>query len=398
MGSGARLGCCCLYELAGKKFSQGMVLSAVQLQNYATTLKQDVPIVAEDARSHPITRDFTESYLMPLDIHSMLDIPLKQEGKIIGVLCLEAQGKIRQWTSPEIDFCVGMAAQLSIAFSRIEERGLREKAQADYATRLEEEVRARTRELEAANRTLRESEARLQLTFNKAPFGAALVGLKGGIITANEDLCRIIGYSEDELLFRSFADFMHPDNRENCAKRLGRILVGEPGVVGQDKKYLRKDGEFFWGRTTIRLVRDENGAPLYFLPMVGDFGERKIYEEQLKRLYKAVEQSPLSIVITDTEGNIEYANPFFSEVTGYTLAEVIGQKPRALKSGVHDAAFYSNLWQTISAGKTWQGEICNRKKDGALFWEYATIAPVSTMTAQWSATLRSRRTSANGKT
>ncbi|MFA6499879.1 MAG: PAS domain S-box protein, partial [Desulfurivibrionaceae bacterium] len=373
---GARLSCGCLYELTDKKFSQGMALAAVQFPNYTAALNQDAPIVAEDARFHPLTREFTESYFIPLDIHSLLDIPLKQEGKIIGVLCLEAQGKIRQWAPAEIDFCVGVAAQLSIAFSRTEERELREKAQTEHAIRLEEEVRVRTRELEAVNRTLRENEARLQLTFNKAPFGAALIGVTGDIITANEAFCLMIGYSEEELRSRSFADFLHPDNRENCLKHLGRILAGDPGVSGEDKKYLRKDGELVWGRTTIRLVRDENGDPLYFLPTVEDVSERRIYEEQLKRLYKAVEQSPLSIVITDPEGNIEYANPFFSAVTGYTLAEVIGQKPRALKSGVHDAAFYNNMWQTISAGKTWQGEICNRKKDGTLFWEYATIAPV----------------------
>ncbi|MFA6464349.1 MAG: GAF domain-containing protein, partial [Desulfurivibrionaceae bacterium] len=164
---GAKLCCCCLHALADKQFSQGQTLSSVQFPNYTASLKHDTPIIAEDARVHPITREFTGNYLIPLDIHSMLDIPLKQEGGIIGVLCLEAQGKIRQWAPAEIDFCVGVAAQISIAFSRIKEKELREKAQADHAIRLEEEVRERTRELEAANRTLRENEARLQLTFNK---------------------------------------------------------------------------------------------------------------------------------------------------------------------------------------------------------------------------------------
>ena len=93
---GAKLCCCCLYELADKQFSQGQTLSSVQFPNYTASLKHDTPIVAEDARVHPITQEFTENYLVPLDIHSMLDIPLKQEGEIIGVLCLEAQGKIRK--------------------------------------------------------------------------------------------------------------------------------------------------------------------------------------------------------------------------------------------------------------------------------------------------------------
>ncbi|MFA6284219.1 MAG: PAS domain S-box protein [Desulfurivibrionaceae bacterium] len=374
---GAKLCCCCLHALADKQFSQGQTLSSVQFPNYTASLKHDTPIIAEDARVHPITREFTGNYLIPLDIHSMLDIPLKQEGGIIGVLCLEAQGKIRQWAPAEIDFCVGVAAQISIAFSRIKEKELREKAQADHAIRLEEEVRERTRELEAANRTLRENEARLQLTFNKAPFGAALIGVTGNIITANEAFCRMIGYSEEELRSRSFADLISPEHREVCLEHLAKILAGDLGVSGADKKYLRKDGESFWGRTTIRLVRDENGEPLYFLPTVEDVSERRLYEEQLKRLYKAIEQSPLSIVITDSGGHIEYANPFFSEVTGYAQAEVVGKKPSALKSGVHPPEFYRELWQAISAGKTWQGEICNRKKDGTLFWEHVIIAPVT---------------------
>ena len=374
---GAKLSCCCLYELTSRQFSQGMVLSAVQIQNYTAALKQDAPIVAEDAQAHPITREFTGSYLVPLDIRSMLDIPLKRERKTIGVLCLETQGITRHWAPTEIDFCMGLAAQLSIACSRTEERELREQAQADHAIQLEEQVRRRTKELETANRTLRESEARLQLTFNKAPFGAALVGIQGDIIAANEEFCRMTGYLEEELCSRPFTDLMHLDTRESCADHLNKILGGDQGVSGADKKYLRKDGEIVWGRTTIRLVRNEEGEPLYFLPTVEDVTERKLYEEQLKRLYKAIEQSPLSIVITDPGGHIEYANPFFSAVTGYTQAEVIGKKPSALKSGVHPATFYRDLWKTISTGKTWQGEICNRKKDGALFWEHVIIAPVT---------------------
>ncbi len=374
---GASLGCCCLYELDTREFSRGQTLFREEFPQYLQVFsKGDAPIVAEDVLAHPALRKFAEDYLRPLDIRSTLNFPIKQNQQIVGVLVLAVQGKTRSWKTEDVDLCNIVADQLSIAFSRIEERTLREKEQSDYATRLKEEVRVRTLELEAANRALRGNEARLQLTFNKAPFGAALVGLGGEIITANEEFWRMTGYSEDERHSRSFADLLHPDNREKCKKHLEQISAGELGISGQDKKYLRKDGDIVWGRTTIRLVRDVNGEPLYFLPTVEDVSERKLYEEQLKRLYKAIEQSPLSIVITDIDGNIEYANPFFSEVTGYALAEVIGKKPSALKSGVHDAAFYRDLWQTISAGKTWQGEICNRKKDGTLFWEYATLAPV----------------------
>ncbi|HIJ89775.1 MAG: PAS domain S-box protein [Desulfobulbaceae bacterium] len=375
---GASLLCCCLYELDGNRFSRGQVLLRDELPQYFETIqKGEALIVTEGVQTCSGLEKFAAVYLKPLDIRSYLNFPIKREGNTVGLLALSVQDKTREWSEEEANLCNIIADQLSIAFSRIEERELREKTQIDHAIRLEEEVRERTRELEGANRTLKENEARLQLTFNKAPFGALLVDLEKNILNANEEFCRMIGYTPEELVSRPFADLIHPDYRESCLGNLDQILGGDLKVSGADKKYLCKDGELVWGRTTIRLVRDENGEPFYFLPTVEDVSERKLYEEQLKRLYKAIEQSPLSIVITDPHGNIEYANPFFCAVTGYALGEVIGKKPSALKSGVHDAAFYRNMWQTISAGKIWQGEVCNRKKDGTLFWEHATISPVT---------------------
>ncbi|MFZ5352837.1 MAG: ATP-binding protein [Bacillota bacterium] len=99
-------------------------------------------------------------------------------------------------------------------------------------------------------------------------------------------------------------------------------------------------------------------------------------EERLSKLYTAVEHSSSTILITDSEGNIEYANPYFSELTGYSLEEAIGSNPRILKSGRHDRRFYKKLWSTILAGEVWRGELCNRKKNGELYWELASISPI----------------------
>jgi hypothetical protein len=104
--------------------------------------------------------------------------------------------------------------------------------------------------------------------------------------------------------------------------------------------------------------------------------ERKQADEDLRKLLFAVEQSPVTIVITDANGTIEYVNPKFTELTGYTKAEAIGQNPRMLKSGKMPAAFYENLWRTIKTGKVWHGVFQNKKKSGELFSERATISPV----------------------
>ncbi len=98
--------------------------------------------------------------------------------------------------------------------------------------------------------------------------------------------------------------------------------------------------------------------------------------DELRKYYLALEQSGNTIVITDKNGFIEYANPHFETLTGYTRAEARGQTPRVLKSGEHDDAYYKNLWDTISEGKIWRGEFHNRRKNGTLFWEAATIAPL----------------------
>jgi len=98
--------------------------------------------------------------------------------------------------------------------------------------------------------------------------------------------------------------------------------------------------------------------------------------EHIGKLSRAVEQSPSTVVITDKDGNIEYVNPKFSLLTGYTPEEALGQNPRILKSGLMDPAIFAELWKTISSGKEWRGEFLNKKKNGDLYWESASISPL----------------------
>ncbi|MEW6502121.1 MAG: PAS domain S-box protein [Thermodesulfobacteriota bacterium] len=375
---GISLSCHCLYDAGVRGHREsGMQLSCADMPRYSAALMRDEPIVAEDVRSHPATRELTDAYFAPFGIHSLLDIPLKLNGEIAGVLCLEVRHRKRRWTSQEIALCRAAADQISLALSRTYERERREEEQAAYAARLENEVRERTMALEAANTSLRDSEARLRLVFDKAPFGAALVNLIGHVLQVNEEFCRFLGYEQQALIEANFLRFLPVEGRLPFEENLSRLLTGEIDKFQMDSPYEAKGGKRVWGRTTIRLLRDESGKPLYFLPMVENISEQKSFENQLGKLHTAIEHSPLSIVITDPEGRIEYANPFFCASTGYALDEVIGQNPRVLKSDAHEPVFYQELWQTIKSGKTWRGEICNRKKDGSLYWEHAFIAPVT---------------------
>ncbi len=121
------------------------------------------------------------------------------------------------------------------------------------------------------------------------------------------------------------------------------------------------------GRTEKNEV-DERG---------GNVSEERRIEAELRRFQRVVEQSPSTVVITNTKGEIEYVNPKFTDLTGYTREEVMGKNPRILKSGEHPPEFYRELWQTITSGKQWRGEFLNKKKNGELYWESASISPIT---------------------
>ncbi|MEN8254034.1 MAG: response regulator [Verrucomicrobiota bacterium] len=110
--------------------------------------------------------------------------------------------------------------------------------------------------------------------------------------------------------------------------------------------------------------------------------ERKRAEDMLRKLSIAVEQSPATVVITDIDGNIEYVNPMFTEKTGYTAEEAIGQNPRILKSDGTPSETYEDLWKTLTSGDIWRGEFLTKKKNGDLYWEAASISPIRTKTGR----------------
>ncbi len=123
-------------------------------------------------------------------------------------------------------------------------------------------------------------------------------------------------------------------------------------------------------------IFDSNGNLSQVIEYCLDISERKQGEEERRRLVTAIEQGIDSVVITDRDGMIQYVNPGFEQITGYTKAEVIGRNPRFLQSGKHDALFYQEMWKTLTSGKAWQGHLINKKKDGTLFEEEASITPV----------------------
>ncbi len=113
-----------------------------------------------------------------------------------------------------------------------------------------------------------------------------------------------------------------------------------------------------------------------YVLILRDIGDQKETEQQLSAFKLAIEHNPTPVLITDKKGIIIYVNPQFTEVTGYRKREILGKLPRILNSGTHTKEFYEELWSTILSGNIWSNEICNRKKDGQIYWEKQTIIPV----------------------
>lgn len=157
---------------------------------------------------------------------------------------------------------------------------------------------------------------------------------------------------------------------------LPNTSVLENGTIASNKWFINLNGICRYLHFEAAPVRGDNGDIIAVVETLHDITDRKRIEDSSKLFELAVEQSANSIVITDITGEICYVNNKFCEITGYSKPEIIGQNPRILKSGYHTDEFYTNLWDTISAGNPWQGELRNKRNDGTLFWEQASITPI----------------------
>lgn len=208
--------------------------------------------------------------------------------------------------------------------------------------------------------------------------GVTITDLDGRIIYTNPADAHMHGYQVDELIGQDVGIFAPTEQRQPMSlQQLKRRRNN-----ARESLNVRRDGTAFPVWLISAIVKDEKGNPLAVVSTCEDITQRKQAEEQLRKLSRAVEHSPASIVITDPNGVIEYVNPKFIQLTGYTAEEALGQNPRILKSGQHSAEFYADMWQTILNGQQWQKEIINRKKNGELYWEIISISPIRDQTGQ----------------
>lgn len=192
------------------------------------------------------------------------------------------------------------------------------------------------------------------------------------IVYANSALLKMSGREWNEVAGRNFLEYVHPEDRERVIKRYQDLIAGEQ-TESHEVRILTPSGARWLELCSAKTMY--KGKP-GILGVALDVTERKTMELERERLVAAVEQSGEMIVITNPDGIIQYVNPAFEKVTGYTRQEVIGKTPKILKSGKQDREFYRNLWETILAGQTWKGRMVNKRKDGTFFAKESTISPV----------------------
>ena len=273
---------------------------------------------------------------------------------------------------------------------------------------------------------LRDSRLRYQILLESVTSYTYTVFIEDGhpfATTHSPGCAAVTGYSAEE--YHADQDLwltmIHEEDRERVSEQVAGICSsGGPACIKHRIRH--KDGSIRWVRDTIVPGYNEQGQLIAYDGLVADVTERKQAEETIRRINeeleqkvvertrsledannelhhmnaelvarrceaeaalealrqisRAVENSPATVVITDRDGLIEYVNPKFTEITGFSAEEAIGQNPRILSAGVQSKEFYRELWSTILSGNEWRGEFCNRKKNGAILWEHASISPI----------------------
>jgi len=219
-----------------------------------------------------------------------------------------------------------------------------------------------------AEDALKESQTRYKTLANITLEGI-IIHKNGIIIDVNPSAQKMTGFDMDSLIGKKILDFIHPDSKEVAQQNIMNKYVGV-----QELKLVRADKSSFIAEAEGNNVLIDEKE--YRVVAFRDITKRKEIEKEILSLSTAVKQSPTSIVITNTDGIIEYVNPKFTEVTGYTHQEVIGKNPSILKTEHTAPQEYKDMWDTISNGETWNGEFLNKKKDGSHYWELASISPI----------------------
>ena len=241
------------------------------------------------------------------------------------------------------------------------------------------------------DKKLHESENKFRSVIEHASDGIALIDNEGNLIEWNRIMEQITDLKRSEVIGRPIWDIVFqtlPGEKKNAETQEAMITQWKVEIQNGYVNINHITEYEIEGPQRARRTVQSNGFIIDTIQgrlggvIMRDVTEQKRSEIELRKLSQAVEQSASSIIVTDIEGIIEFANPKFVEVSGYSLSDTLGKNPGILNSGKHNDEFYQHFWQTIKAGKIWRGQFHNKRKDGTLYWEEASIAPVYDITGK----------------
>jgi hypothetical protein len=292
--------------------------------------------------------------------HSFIALPLICENQTHGVIAIYSP-ETDAFDANEVEMLKELSDDLAFGISALHIRANRE----------------------IAENALRESEERFRLIAENTADTIAVLDFNLKYTYISPSVFKLRGFTIGEVMQQSLENVFTISSLQKVQNAFANHMALE--ASGKADPYRTetleleeycKNGSIIWVEIAVTFIRDKNLKPTGVLTVTRDITKRKLADEKLRVLSRAMEQSPASIIITDIDGKIEYVNPKFNEITGYTLDEVVGNTPRILKSGETSAESYDQLWQNITSGKGWEGEFHNMKKNGELYWELASISPI----------------------
>lgn len=333
-----------LYVKSEYTWYQNIELKEKDFPEYFKSLDVNPIIVANDAENHPATKCFTESYLKPLGIKSMLDVPVVHRDKVIGVVCIESFNN-REWNKSEVNFAQMVSSLYSFAYSVKE------------SNKLSDQMIENDKFLDAS----------------------AIISVadsKGKITYVNQRFSDVSGYSLEEVVGKdhNIVNSGHHD-KEFWADMYKTVIV-DKGIWNSVCTNRAKDGSLYYVDTFIKANFGDNNKLVGFSSIRQDVTDLKRKETEISNRMNAINRSN-AVIEFDLDGNIKFANDSFLNILGYTQDEIIGKHHSLFtENNTEDNEAYKEFWSSLKGGKFFSGEITRRKKDGTLIYLQATYNPI----------------------
>ncbi|MDX2369643.1 MAG: EAL domain-containing protein [Colwellia sp.] len=306
-------------------------------------------VIVEDIQNHPYWTPYKQ-LASKAGLGACWSEPIRStQGKVLGTFAIYHH-KVNQPTEANIALIEQTASLASIAI---------EKTQANFA--------------------LKASDEQMQLVLAGAELGSWDWNIATGKVERNERWATMLGYTHKEIKHTTnqWADFVHPQDRERAWQSINDVLEGRSKSHSLEYRMLTKDGGYRWVHDQANVMqRHDNGKPLRMSGTHSDITNRKLSEEKLKLAASVFLHSREGISITDDTATIIDINDAFTNITGFSREEAIGQNPSFLHSGRQSPEFYTDMWQVLEKKGYWSGEVWNRRKNGELYAVMKTISAV----------------------